>query len=200
MDVIFIEKDGNTYKPLAFKNDLDYDSNFIKCIVLTGLENIGNSTEKGHFGKKKRHYGTNLPGPKIEYETTTIEGNKQKGVSSQIPQSSYLALQLPYTMFGLGRTPNFVDSLNVGISNRSRTWTQLIPNSQMIVIPKELDDTSTWKAQLFVTPGKLIIKSLMALSGTCVLIMIVILCLYLKERREDRIERLNGNNRFHYAM
>uniref|UniRef100_T1GPQ4 T-cell immunomodulatory protein TIP C2 domain-containing protein n=1 Tax=Megaselia scalaris TaxID=36166 RepID=T1GPQ4_MEGSC len=200
LDIIFIEKNGDTFKPLAFKNDLDYDSNFVKCIVLTGLENSRNSTEKGHFGKKKRHYGTNLPGPKIEYLTTTIEGNDQRGISSQIPQSSYLALQLPYSVFGLGRTPNFVESFTVGISNRTRTWTQIIPNSQMIVIPKQLDVPSTWKAQLFVTPGKLILKSLMALSGTCVLIMIVILLLYLKERREDRLERINGNNRFHYAM
>lgn len=30
-------------------------------------------------------------------------------------QTSHLALQLPYVIFGLGETPSFVDSFQVGI-------------------------------------------------------------------------------------
>ena len=33
----------------------------------------------------------------------------------QLSQSAYFALQCPYTVFGLGRTPNFVDKLAVGM-------------------------------------------------------------------------------------
>ena len=35
--------------------------------------------------------------------------------AAQLSQSAYFALQCPYTVFGLGRTPNFVDKLAVGI-------------------------------------------------------------------------------------
>lgn len=142
--------------------------------------------------------GTNLPGPRIAYYTTTQEGIIQHGSSVQLPQSAYHSLQLPYTIFGLGRTPNFVDSLTVGLSNHSRTWSQLIPNSQMTVVPWPTNDPSKWKAQLFVTPSKLILMSVIALGGTCIVIMLIILALYIKEKREDKKERLQEAHRFHF--
>lgn len=173
-------------------------ANFVKVIVLTGLINQKNSTQHTALGRKKRTYGTNLPGPRITYSTTTQDGDVQQGSSVQLPQSSYFALQLPYTIFGLGRTPNFVDSLTVGLGSKSRTWTQLIPNSQIIVVPKPVEQPQLWKAQLFVTPSKLIWMSVFALGGTCLVIVFIILVLYIKEKREDRQERLQEAHRFHY--
>lgn len=198
LDVMLIEKVGKKYRPLAFRNTLDYDANFVKVIVLTGLTNKKNETTITALGRKKRTYGTNLPGPRIVYFTTTQEGDGQHGSSSQLPQSAYFALQLPYTIFGLGRTPNFVDSLTVGLSNKSRTWTQLIPNSQMIVVPRPVEEPLRWKAQLFVTPSKLILMSVVALGGTCFVITLIILGLYIKEKREDKQEKLQEAHRFHF--
>ena len=53
---------------------------------------------------------------------------------------TFSALQLPYTIFGLGLAPNFLDYMFVNVTNvngssRSHTWSQIIPNSQMYVIP-----------------------------------------------------------------
>jgi integrin alpha FG-GAP repeat containing protein 1 len=101
-------------------------------------------------------------------------------------------------MFGLGRTPNFVDTLMVGIAGKSKAWTQIIPNSQMVVIPSPLNQTSKWRAQLFITPSKMILLSVVALTGTCGLIIAIIGALYWKERREDRIEKLQEAHRFHF--
>lgn len=198
LDVIFVEKVGNTTRPVAFRNSLDYDANFVKVIVLTGLTNQRGPKKLTPLGRKKRTYGTNLPGPRIEYNTTTQDGDPQHGASAQLPQSAYFSLHLPYTTFGLGRTPNFVDSLTVGLSNHSRTWTQLIPNSQMIVVPWPIDETDKWKAQLFVTPSKLILMSVVALGGICLVILLLILILYAKEKREDRIQRSLEAHRFHF--
>ncbi|KAM7358433.1 T-cell immunomodulatory protein [Cochliomyia hominivorax] len=199
LDVILIQKTkSGQYKPLAFRNTLDYDANFVKVIVLTGLINKKNPTLHTALGRKKRTYGTNLPGPRITYFTTTQDGDLQRGSSVQLPQSSYFALQLPYTIFGLGRTPNFVDSLTVGLGHMSRTWTQLIPNSQIIVVPKPIEDPQRWKAQLFVTPSKLILMSVVALGGTCLVIVLIILVLYIKEKREDKQEKLQEAHRFHF--
>ncbi|EDV97351.1 T-cell immunomodulatory protein [Drosophila grimshawi] len=199
LDVILMEKQANgNYRPLAFRNTLDYDANFVKVIVLTGLVNPQNPTSRTTLGRKKRTYGSNLPGPIITYITTTQDGDQQIGSSVQLPQSSYFALQLPYTCFGLGRTPNFVDQLVVGLYGKFHNWTQLIPNSQIIVVPKPLDDSQHWKALLFVTPSKLILMSVVALGGTCLVIVLIILVLYIKEKREDRQERLQESHRFHF--
>ncbi|ALC44712.1 CG7739 [Drosophila busckii] len=199
LDVILIEKHLNgNYRPLAFRNTLDYDANFVKVIVLTGLINEQNPTPYTPLGRKKRTYGSNLPGPIITYSTTTQDGEQQSGSSVQLPQSSYFALQLPYTCFGLGRTPNFVDQLVVGLYSKCHNWTQLIPNSQIIVVPKPLDQPQHWKALLFVTPSKLILMSVVALGGTCLVIVLIILVLYIKEKREDRQERLQESHRFHF--
>ncbi|XP_033342841.2 T-cell immunomodulatory protein [Megalopta genalis] len=198
LDVILVElnKSTGTYRTAAFKNSLDYDANFVKVMVLTGRNNSMYPISPGSLGKKKRTYGTNLPGPSIEYRTTTQDGSLRNAFAAQLPQSAHFSLNLPYTTFGLGRTPNFVDGLKIGMGGMSREWPQIIPNSQMVVIPNPIEEPSKWKAQLFVTPSKLILLSAAALTGTCGLISFIIMALYWKERREDKIEKLQEAHRF----
>lgn len=198
LDVILLEKNGKKFKPLAFRNTLDYDANFVKVIVLTGLTNKKPPAKETPFGGKRRNYGTNLPGPRIKYTTTTQEGTPQHGGSCQLPQSAYMSLHLPYTIFGLGRTPNFVDFIEIGLSGNSRKWPQTIPNSQIFVIPAPLKQPKEWKIQLFVTPSKIIMKSVFALLGICFVILLIILGLHIKERREDKLEKLQEAQRFHF--
>ncbi|KAF7276132.1 hypothetical protein GWI33_010889 [Rhynchophorus ferrugineus] len=202
LDCILVTYNGNKhenkYQVAAFKNSLDYDANFIKVMVLTGLTNKKNQMIMGRVGKKRRTYGTNLPGPSISYKTTTQEGSLRHGVSAQLPQSAHFSLNLPYTIFGLGRTPNFVDYVTVGLSNNSKSWTQIIPNSQMVVIPWPVDQPGRWKAQLFVTPSKLILMSVAALTAVCGIIIVTIGVLHWKERQEDKKERLSESHRFHF--
>lgn len=199
LDVVLLQKNGDTYKPLAFKNSLDYDANFVKVIVLTGLTNPRPPAKQTTpFGAKRRNYGTNLPGPRIKYYTTTQEGNPQHGGSCQLPQSAYFSLHLPYTIFGLGRTPNFVDFIEIGLASYSRKWPQTIPNSQLFVIPAPIDRPKDWKIQLFVTPSKIILKSVFALLGICLVISFIIIVLHIKERRQDKLEKLQEAQRFHF--
>lgn len=198
LDIILVTFDGKEYKAAAFKNSLDYDANFMKVMVLTGLTNKNNAMIMGRVSKKRRTYGTNLPGPRISYKTTTQEGYIRHAVSAQLPQSAHFSLNLPYIIFGLGRTPNFVDTLTVGLSNHSKDWPQIIPNSQMVVIPWPPDQPAKWKAQLFVTPSKLILMSVAALTGVCGLITVIIGVLHWKERQEDKKERLSESHRFHF--
>lgn len=200
LDVVLVQMDDtNQFRTVAHRNALDYDANFVKVIVLTGLTNaLAPPPKLSPMGRRKKTYGTNLPGPRVAYYTTNQEGFQQNGTSAQIPQSAYFALQLPYTIFGLGRTPNFVDTLQVGMCNRSREWRQLIPNSQMIVVPRPVTEPNRWKAQLFITPSKLILMSTIALGGTCFVIMLIILVLHIKEKREDKLEKLQEAHRFHF--
>lgn len=196
LDVIAVQKNKTKNNQLtlkALKNNLDYDTNFIKVIVLTGLKNKKVPEMVGTLGKKKGTYGTNLPGPRIAY--STAQGSIQRtGVCAQLPQSAYYSLYLPYSIFGLDRTPNFVDSLTISMLGYYKKWTQIIPNSQMVVIPYPLNDPASWKAQLFVTPSKLIVKSLCVLTAILVIIVSLIGHLHFKEKREDRRELLENND------
>lgn len=75
-------------------------------------------------------------------------------LASQLSQSSHLSLQLPFIIFGLGSTPNFVDRLIVGIEAVSASdtsdnilpyvkddWTSIIPNSQLVINVNPRDNT-----------------------------------------------------------
>ncbi len=81
----------------------------------------------------------------MSYLTTGRSGHAQTMVAAH--KSSSAALQLPFILFGLGETPNFIERLTVGmvvnttsgtgtgVEVRFRTWKNLVPNSQVIVIP-----------------------------------------------------------------
>ncbi|CAH2238718.1 jg17586 [Pararge aegeria aegeria] len=188
LDVIYVQKNiTNTkqkYIMKAFRNELEYDTNFIKVIVVTGLSNERVPTINGTLYNRKVTFGTNLPGPKIGYNTWSQEGQYRTGVCAQLPQSAYFALQLPYSIFGLDRTPNFVDTLTVGLSGYSKSWTQIIPNSQIVLIPAPPNDPSEWRAQLFVTPSKVILKSVFVLTAIIVIIIGCVTYLHWKERND----------------
>ena len=124
-------------------------------------------------------------------------------VAAQLSQSAYFPLQLPYTVFGLGQTPNFVDELTVGVPSfkkdaRKRTWTQIIPNSQLVVLPNPLDKPSSWTLQLYLTPSRKMMATGLVLLGTCLACALVVLVLYLLERREDTIEKQQASQKFHF--
>lgn len=57
LDLILVEKNGTKYRPRAFRNTLDYDANFVKVIVLTGLTNPKSPSKLTPLGRKKRTYG-----------------------------------------------------------------------------------------------------------------------------------------------
>ncbi|KAF4521873.1 hypothetical protein B566_EDAN008410 [Ephemera danica] len=191
LDVIQVQRNAeNKLHVLAFKNSLDYDANFIKVMVLTGLppaEAVG-----------KIPYGTNLPGPRVSYYTVTQDGQRRYGCAAQLQQSAHFPLQLPFSIFGLGRTPNFVDKLVTGFAGHTRDWLLVIPNSQMVVVPSPVDQPSHWRVQLFVTPSKTILETMIVLLGTVALNALIIGGLHLKEKREDRLEKLQEAHRFHF--
>lgn len=57
LDVILVEQTLDRFRMVAFRNLLDYDANFVKCIVLTGLTNKRDKMKLTALGRKKRTYG-----------------------------------------------------------------------------------------------------------------------------------------------
>ncbi|UYV74177.1 ITFG1 [Cordylochernes scorpioides] len=198
IDLLVLRRDtANKWEIRALQNIIQDDACFIKVLVLTGrcYNNCPNS--------KSVSYGTNQPGPMIRYETYKPNGEFETGVAGQLYQSAYFSLQLPYCLFGLGQMPNFVEKLTISLPmnssiSRERAWTQIIPNSQLVVIPYPSTNPSRWINKLFVTPSHLVIMTGIALLGTCGIIALLIALLHLKEKSEDRREKLQEAHRFNF--
>lgn len=140
LDILLVveekESDGVNYRIVALKNDYYDDVYFIKVMVIPGLC----SQAKCPF--QSIPYGLNYPGALVKIESISNEYQKVVMYATQLSQSSYMSLQLPYIIFGLGPTPNFVEHLTVGILadngkiyGFSKEWHQIIPNSQLVINP-----------------------------------------------------------------
>lgn len=200
MDLLVVEADEEQggYTVSAYTNTTqDSDAYFIKVIVLSGscYHNCA------HHSSDYVPYGTNTGGQVISYKSQRPGPetfDSYQSVAAQMPQTSHFSLGLPYTIFGLGLAPNFVDYLSVNISTHSHQWPQIIPNSQLYVIPYPPDKPDQWDAKLIIFTSKNIVMAGLALIGTCVLVTFIIILLHTRERRQDHRAKLQEANRFHF--
>ncbi|XP_043214030.1 T-cell immunomodulatory protein-like [Amphibalanus amphitrite] len=199
LDAFVVHRVDGVYTVSAERNSADYDALFLKVIVLDG-GCFSNCSYGIHIP-----YGTNKPGPAMRGRMTLVDGSLWSFAAAQLSRSGHHALQLPYTVLGLGRSPNFVDDLVIGVprvahveSPLTQQWTQLIPNSQMIVVPHPPEEPSHWVSKLYVTPGQTILATLIALLGTLALTLLVIGLLHWREKRQDRRERMQEAHRFNF--
>jgi len=203
-DIVLVQKraDGG-YSTGAFTNKTKAsDAYFVKVIVLSGI--CYQDCPEHHVAVP---YGTNLPGQTVCYETQRPDEEsfvRVRACAAQLSQTAHNALQTPYTIFGLGLAPNFLDFMTVNVTDasfvgaRGKTWPQIIPNSQMYVIPHPPDKPSSWQAKLFITPSRGIAMTGLALVGACGLCSAAILLLHWRERQQDRREKMQQPNQFHF--
>ncbi|KAG8437335.1 hypothetical protein GDO86_008148 [Hymenochirus boettgeri] len=183
LDIVVLSK-GPTddYVIHTLINNFEADAYFVKVIVLSGLC----SNDCPHQVKP---FGVNQPGPYMMYTTVDANGYLKNASAGQLSQSAHFALQLPYTVLGLGRSANFLDHLYVGIPRppgesqiRKQEWTAIIPNSQLIVIPYPHDKPRSWSAKLYLTPSNIVLLTAIALIGVCVFILAIIGILHWQEK------------------
>ncbi|XP_028967783.1 T-cell immunomodulatory protein [Galendromus occidentalis] len=180
----------------ALENTYAEDACFIKVITVSGLCAKDRCIEK----KNIIEYGYNQPGPVVTYSIIDSEGKMRSSMASQLYQTSHGSLQLPYILFGIGLSPNFVESLEVRMPglNRSHQWTQIIPNSQMLVIPSPATEPSQWQNKLFITPSRKMLVTGITLLGVVVVNVFIILALHMMEKKADKIERAQQAHRFNF--
>lgn len=77
-------------------------------------------------------------------------------------------------------------------------WEQLIPNSQVLVIPYTSDDPSSWQAKVFMRPSRKMLYTAFALFGIVVINVLVVMFLHLLEKKADRLERQIQAHRFNF--
>lgn len=170
---------------IARMNTQMVDACFMKVLVTNGFV----TTELGSNGQSAR-------GPFICFDLSQNDGKKMQGCAGQLSQSSHFALQSPYVIFGLGQTPHFVETLNVSIPGfgtdhrvRTRTLEQIVPDAQVIIIPKEKDNPNSWDFKMFLSPmSDLVFSTLAALAILCIVILLIIFILHRQETLEDAAE------------
>uniref|UniRef100_A0A183BUM1 T-cell immunomodulatory protein n=1 Tax=Globodera pallida TaxID=36090 RepID=A0A183BUM1_GLOPA len=122
----------------------------------------------------------------------------------QLPQTGHRLLHNPFVLFGLSRTPNFVDEVQFGgprLITEGRFQhdliRQVVPNSRVVVIPPDAE-SGHWTSRLFVTPSQLIFLSLLVMATCCGLLLLMITFLHFRERQQDKKERQAQTHRFHF--
>ncbi|XP_041455284.1 T-cell immunomodulatory protein-like [Lytechinus variegatus] len=204
LDIIIVNKTAgeSQHDIYLMDNTLAIDAYFVQTEVLSGL-----CKSDCPMSRSNIPYGVAQPGPMVRYDTTSSIGQPQMTGGSQLSQSAYFSLQLPYVLLGLGQNPNFVDTLMVGVPGptdgetknpRVHQWTSVIPNSQLIVIPYPLDKPNDWITKILIIPGQSVLLTGVVLISTCVVLALTAAFLHLKERKDDEKEKRQEAHRFHF--
>lgn len=159
-------------------------SNFIlKTLGLNGNNNF----DSDDIGLR---LGGIYHGSSVECIVNDVDGKARIAKASQLAQTAYTPLELPYAFIGLGRTNNYVQDFSMGISqslgdsdHQQMSWTPIIPNSQLIVNTLKNAD---WTLDVYVNPISQTMLVVMITLLILLVLAIVILILHLKERKEDK--------------
>ncbi|RKP26277.1 hypothetical protein SYNPS1DRAFT_28023 [Syncephalis pseudoplumigaleata] len=212
----------------TLQNNYFNDAFFLKTLVLNGACASHCPVDDGY--PIERPYGVNYHGAAFKYTVIDRKGRKhaKEGGQSmiyarsdgacllmcmrmlvvQMVQSTYLAMQMPYSLFGLGRTNNYVEELFVGVTRHQasqtkhyRVWMGVIPNSQLIVVPHQAEKDHSpmgWTRELFVNPSAYVPHVLSALVGIGIILALIVRFLARQERREDQREKLSTSHVFNF--
>lgn len=187
MDILVLQNQKGTTNagrvPNFVINNFFNDAFFLKGLVSNGVADL-------------EAYGVSYPGASLKFTVLDTSGVKRAHQISQLSQSAYLSLQTPYCLFGLGRTNNYVEEMFAGVSRHQDKnyffYEGVIPNSQLVFLPyqpEHVQDTSSWKVELYIKPADYVPWVLVVLVAASVLLAIVVVVLRTMEKREDEMER-----------
>ncbi|KAJ7665373.1 hypothetical protein DFH06DRAFT_311965 [Mycena polygramma] len=199
---IMVQRTGSLGKGnvLFVQNNFYYDAFFLKAIVLNGA--CGNGWCYGPNGTGRYHpFGVSYSGASYKYTVLDTTGGRSAAQVGQLPQTSYQALQTPYSFFGLGRTNNYIENLFVGSTMHTQehfiNMEGVIPNSKVVILPPSKPG-DPWKQELFLRPGDWIPwVTLTVVVGTG-LLAVIVLVLHLNEKREDELERRRASHHINF--
>ncbi|CAG2110630.1 unnamed protein product [Medioppia subpectinata] len=167
----------------AYENSGQLSENFLKVLVTSGICS----------GDECPHIRAPLVGPHVCFSPS--EG-KQVGCGGQMCQTAHSALQLPFVLFGLGDIPNFIENITVSIPSgplpaapRRQTWYELIPDSNLIIIPYPANDTANWVQKLYLDPKYFAFQTMITLTSLCCLLVVIIAILHKRELKQDIIDQ-----------
>lgn len=162
-------------------NNLIEDTLFIKILPLL-------PSSSGDFSSTAL---TAAVGVTIQWRLTNLNGDKTISTASQKSQWNHGVMQLPFATHGLGRTNNYIEDLTVGYSGNGvqMSWTPVIPNSQLILVPSPKDEE--WVLETLLKDNSRV-YAMVYISILCLLgLGILVLFLNWRETQEDKRDHYN---------
>eukprot|EP01134_Creolimax_fragrantissima_P001828 CFRG1828T1 len=195
LDLVVVSQisDGSLV-PKIIKQSLVNDAFFIKVTMLNGVR----------LSSDPLPYGVNAIGTSVGLQFSDIHGDDQIRISTQLTQTCYDSLQTGYTVFGLGRTTNYIDKLTAAIpytgNNQinKQSWNAVLPNAQLVIAPFKPDQPANWSMKLFLVPNNVVLWVCLALVGGCCILSIVYLLLHFREKWEDEVEKRRTDHLFNF--
>jgi len=208
LDILVVSSKDKTLRVDCFQNNLGIDATWIKAMVYTGFCGDLTGFPPCH-PDAKANLALSLPvvGATVNMNTIRGDGHQQAVAAGLLTQLTHFSLQMPTTIFGLGRSPNFVDKIAVGLppvlnntagNTHIKVFEQTIPNSAVVINPRPLNQPNSWRAFIYVTPSSAMLETGIVLSVVFALLAILVGLLHLKEKREDQKEKLVEMQRFHF--
>lgn len=120
-------------------------------------------------------YGVNQPAVSYAFSSKSATGGRRVYTGAQLSVSAHTPLLTPYTVFGLGRTNDYVSDFWVGLPSphKRRFDAGIIPNSQLIAIPTPPDRPGRWTIELYISKAEMLPWVALALSAGLTLIGLV---------------------------
>ncbi|KAL8273428.1 hypothetical protein Esti_002673 [Eimeria stiedai] len=145
-------------------------------------------------------YGAAAVGATFKLTVTDLNGTKTPRIGAQMSQSAHAPLGLPFELFGLGQTNNYVEEFFVGLPLAQLVahsmWVSLIPNSQVIVMPYPLEKPKSWQLELSVHPSRSFANILITTVICLLLVALIIFILDRKEKAEDSEQQRGFRSHF----
>lgn len=176
---------------LLVLNNLNADAYFFKTIGLNGVCPAW-CGDSGTTFPSHKPYGVNHPGVTSKFAVTAVDGSKNPKTGSQLWRSAYLSLGTPYSMFGIGRTNNYIEHCFVGFplsegnADNFQTYVSMIPNSQVYVFPYPPGSPSSWLIELLISPSESIVYVVGSLVCTFIVTSVAILIFHNREQKKNR--------------
>jgi len=199
---VLVQRTGRTGQgSISFvQNNVYYDAFFLKAIVMNGACNNGWCYEENGT-TRYQPFGVSYSGASYKYTVLDTSGHRSAAQVGQLPQTSYQALQTPYSFFGLGRTNNYIENLFVGTTVHSQqhyiNMEGVIPNSRVVIRPSA-DEGDTWRRELFLRPGDWIPWVTLAVIVGMFILATITLILHMNEKREDELERRRASHHINF--
>ncbi|EGC32339.1 hypothetical protein DICPUDRAFT_38530 [Dictyostelium purpureum] len=198
-DILVWSGTPNNQSMQAIFNNFYNDAFFFKTLGLNGV--CATMCPTGKKFPDPKPYGVNFPGGTFKFTYQDLSGRTHIQIGAQLYSSSYMSLQTPYNLFGLGRTSNYVDQLFYGMPlNQSvhyNNWVGTIPNSQVVAIPYKPSTPTSWTLELFINPSGIFFWVLIAFFAALILLSGICFFLYKREKLQD-IKIKNENSQFYF--
>eukprot|EP00762_Andalucia_godoyi_P001848 ANDGO_06018.mRNA.1 T-cell immunomodulatory protein homolog len=164
------------------------DAFFLKVLGLNGV--CASWCSEGSRFPNPKPFGVNMPGVSSKFVVTQLDGSKVPASGFQLAQLGSQNLEMPYAVYGLGRTNNYIEYFYMGFPNGvHRDWNALIPNAQVIAINYPPSSPDEWQLEMFISPAAIILWMIFTLGLIFLALGIPIAVYKWRELKEDKEEK-----------